>query len=138
MLCPGCGSEYEEPLAECEVCGAGLAGGGTSDEAQADVLRRVHIAESLPDANDVKDALEAQGFIATVRVDLADDADEPDPEARPSVWVLESQAEKAIRLIIAHQGEPGADPDWACPGCGEEIEGQFTECWQCGTSRPLS
>jgi hypothetical protein len=26
---------------------------------------------------------------------------------------------------------------WHCPRCGEEIEGQFYACWQCGTQRPL-
>jgi lambda repressor-like predicted transcriptional regulator len=25
---------------------------------------------------------------------------------------------------------------WKCDPCGEEIEGQFTECWKCGKSRP--
>lgn len=25
---------------------------------------------------------------------------------------------------------------WKCPGCGELIEGQFTECWQCGAAGP--
>ena len=24
---------------------------------------------------------------------------------------------------------------WQCSGCGETLEAQFTECWQCGTSR---
>jgi predicted RNA-binding Zn-ribbon protein involved in translation (DUF1610 family) len=25
---------------------------------------------------------------------------------------------------------------WACPGCGEQIEGQFDACWKCGGARP--
>ena len=25
---------------------------------------------------------------------------------------------------------------WKCDPCGEEIEGQFTECWKCGKGRP--
>jgi hypothetical protein len=25
---------------------------------------------------------------------------------------------------------------WKCGSCGEDIEGQFTECWNCGASRP--
>ena len=24
---------------------------------------------------------------------------------------------------------------WQCAACGEESEGQFTECWRCGQSR---
>lgn len=38
-------------------------------------------------------------------------------------------------------GTPFARPDhggpWTCPNCTEEIEGQFTDCWKCGTSRPV-
>lgn len=30
--------------------------------------------------------------------------------------------------------EPG--PPWVCPRCGEECEGQFAQCWHCGTDRP--
>jgi predicted amidophosphoribosyltransferase len=26
---------------------------------------------------------------------------------------------------------PSDAPPWKCPTCGEEIEGQFTECWNC-------
>lgn len=26
---------------------------------------------------------------------------------------------------------------WTCPSCGETVEGQFAECWKCGTSRAL-
>jgi len=28
--------------------------------------------------------------------------------------------------------------NWKCAGCGEEIEGQFTECWKCGAERPVA
>ena len=27
---------------------------------------------------------------------------------------------------------------WKCDSCGEEIEGQFTECWKCGEIRPAA
>jgi len=26
---------------------------------------------------------------------------------------------------------------WKCDSCHEDIEGQFTECWKCGQSRPV-
>jgi hypothetical protein len=28
-------------------------------------------------------------------------------------------------------------PSWNCDSCREVIEGQFTECWKCGKSRPI-
>ncbi len=27
-------------------------------------------------------------------------------------------------------------PAWRCDSCGEEVEGQFSECWKCGTACP--
>lgn len=27
-------------------------------------------------------------------------------------------------------------PPWKCAQCGEECEGQFTQCWRCGADRP--
>lgn len=33
--------------------------------------------------------------------------------------------------LNANTGSP-----WKCPECGEEVDGQFTNCWQCGTNRP--
>jgi hypothetical protein len=130
MLCPDCGVDNDEAAPECAACGAGLAADPGPARPDAAEVRRVHVAETLGDAVAVKDALQAEGFAAAVR--------EGDDDAGPSVWVPDLQAEKAVRLIIAHFGEaqPGPGEDWTCPGCGEEIEGQFTECWQCASARP--
>ncbi|MGH2720648.1 MAG: hypothetical protein ACRDJO_03475 [Actinomycetota bacterium] len=133
MLCPDCGTENDDAALDCAACGAGLAGDPVPAGPKAAEVRRVHVAETLADAVAVKEALETEGFAAAVREEDGDGAG-------PSVWVPELQAEKAVRLIIAHFGEAEAAgaPDWTCPGCAEEIEGLFTECWQCGTARPLS
>src|SRR4051812_38049211 len=34
--------------------------------------------------------------------------------------------------------EVNSDPAvaWKCQECGEELEGQFTSCWNCGKSKP--
>jgi hypothetical protein len=32
-----------------------------------------------------------------------------------------------------NQGE--SRPPWTCPDCGEEIEGQFVQCWNCDKIR---
>ncbi|MGH2688586.1 MAG: hypothetical protein ACRDKW_07245 [Actinomycetota bacterium] len=132
MLCAHCGAENDVAALDCAACGAEFGDDAVPAGPEADEVRRVHVAETTADAVAVKEALEAEGFAAAVR--------EGDDHAGPSVWVPELQAEKAVRLIIAHFGEAEAAgaPDWTCPGCAEEIEGVFTECWQCGTVRPFS
>ena len=50
------------------------------------------------------------------------------PQAKPIV-------EQFIRSASAGFTPRSASP-WRCPGCGEMIEPQFTDCWNCQTSRP--
>ncbi len=58
----------------------------------------------------------------------------PPTECRPELWVVEdsqaAKAEEAIKAALSFD-EP-AGPAWNCPECGERIESQFTQCWQCG------
>ena len=108
-------------------------------DSRSHAMRRVHIARTLADAHIVKDVLEDHGFacvlkgehLVGLRGEIPFDAD-----SLPSVWVPESQAERAIRVVTDAQGGPSEAGDWICPNCDEEIEGQFTDCWQCGTPRP--
>jgi len=54
------------------------------------------------------------------------------PATAPSVWVNDEDAPRAQEILSrrrpAHDAPP---PPWVCPDCGEEIEGQFSECWRC-------
>ncbi|MEE8428490.1 MAG: DUF2007 domain-containing protein [Gammaproteobacteria bacterium] len=58
----------------------------------------------------------------------------PPTECQPELWVVESaqaaKAEAAIKAALSPNESAG--PGWSCPACGEQIESQFTQCWQCG------
>lgn len=64
----------------------------------------------------------------------------PWTEAWPEIWLLDARDEERAHKLLA----PFEDPDvgaaearsWTCPGCGERIEGQFTQCWSCGAAAP--
>ncbi|MBL8040573.1 MAG: DUF2007 domain-containing protein [Chthonomonas sp.] len=57
------------------------------------------------------------------------------PEFWPEIWVNEADRDQAIDLIQEFQaGTPSGTP-WTCTSCGEEIEGQFDACWNCGAER---
>jgi hypothetical protein len=65
------------------------------------------------------------------------------PETSPSVWVLDDADYDHAGEIISNFEAEGINDnleimEWKCSKCGETNEGQFSECWQCGTSRPLS
>ena len=61
----------------------------------------------------------------------------PVNECWPQVWVVdEADLQRAARLIRETLPRDGADgAPWACPGCGEVLEAQFAQCWQCGARR---
>ncbi|HVQ37086.1 MAG TPA: DUF2007 domain-containing protein [Pyrinomonadaceae bacterium] len=58
-------------------------------------------------------------------------------EASPELWILKDEdylrARSTLDTWRATRIEAGAP--WACAQCGENIEGQFTSCWQCGNER---
>jgi hypothetical protein len=58
-------------------------------------------------------------------------------ETWPELWVGELDFDRAQELIELELHGPGLEePPWTCRACGEEIEGQFAECWSCGRARP--
>jgi len=47
-----------------------------------------------------------------------------------------SQYEEAKQIVDEALKPSETDlTEWECSNCQEEIEGQFTECWNCGTSK---
>ncbi len=56
------------------------------------------------------------------------------------------RAEQVLRDFGAEGGMAGdagspeepapAGTSWNCPDCGQQVEGQFDACWNCGASRP--
>ncbi len=61
------------------------------------------------------------------------------PETLPAIWIEEADAEEALRIVRQHEDsglrriDVAPLPDWACPACGETVDGEFGECWNCRT-----
>jgi hypothetical protein len=53
-----------------------------------------------------------------------------------SLWVRREDLEPALKVLeqIQQQHEPDRQP-WRCAGCGEQHQGQFSSCWNCGQDR---
>ena len=61
--------------------------------------------------------------------------------AMPEIWVIRDDDEQPAKAIVARfeSGELREElpnEPWTCPKCGQMIEGQFTECWQCDLPDP--
>ncbi len=104
-------------------------------------MKRVYASHSPLLVGHMRNLLETEGIRCVVRnMGLVGGAGELPPTAVwPELWVERPvDYERAERIIREAQEERPAEEGWTCPGCGERLEGQFTECWQCGRSRPVN
>lgn len=108
-------------------------------------MKRVYVAKNPADAHLLKGLLEGERIEALVRGEFLWGArgEVPlTPETSPSVWVVnEVDYDRALEMVeefrLNEGGRPREGTEWTCGRCGEINEAPFTECWQCGTERPL-
>ena len=98
-------------------------------------MRRVFSSHDLVAAHHAKNLLEAEGIPAEVRNERLSSAmgELPPAECQAEVWVGPEDAGRAEQLL--REGKPVAGPAWICPACGERLEPQFSQCWNCGALR---
>jgi hypothetical protein len=61
--------------------------------------------------------------------------DIPFIEAGPQVWIDGIESAERAREVLAQADAAPVQPAWRCE-CGECIEGQFAQCWNCGRPAP--
>ena len=103
-------------------------------------MKQLHAARHAPEAHLIKGFLESNGIAAVVRGEFLTSGWGELPVDVCSVWVADdAQYERAHALLLAFLNGDIArelrDQYWRCSRCGEQLEGQFTSCWNCGASR---
>ncbi len=84
--------------------------------------------QSLLEANDIKCHLRNMNLTGGI-------GELPINECWPEVWVNDdSDFSSADTLIKVALSAAVQKEDWRCR-CGELIEGQFEQCWSCGSSQ---
>jgi hypothetical protein len=100
-------------------------------------MKRVFVSDSLAETGHLKTMLEQQGIGCFVKNEqlLGAMGDVPFLECAPEIWVYNDAEAAAARSIIDDLTAPGETHDpWRCQACGENNEGQYAACWQCGAS----
>jgi hypothetical protein len=100
------------------------------------MVAKLRTAPNLFIASLWADWLTAHGVSASVQSRYANGAmgELPVTECAPMVWIDDAaQLPRAELLLDALQAPHG--PPWQCPRCGEAIEGEFAQCWNCGMRR---
>ena len=102
-------------------------------------MQRVFCDSDLVLSGLVRSVLETAGIHCLVRNQYLTGAlgELPVNECWPQVWVVsDDDAPRALRLIAQTLPRDGAHGEcWTCPDCGEQLEAQFGQCWQCGAWR---
>jgi len=107
-------------------------------------MKQVYIAQDPPDAHLLAGILEQYGISCEIRGEELWGARGALPisqDTLPTIWIHDDdRIEEAKKLVQQYENKTltantGNSP-WQCPNCCEEIEAQYTDCWQCGTSRP--
>ena len=83
-------------------------------------------------------ALRAAGIDCEVRNTTLSGAlgEIPFLECAPQVWIHNALDEARARELITQLRSPVAGDPWICEKCGEVLEPQFSQCWNCGAGRP--
>ena len=82
-------------------------------------------------------ALRAAGIDCEVRNTVLSGAlgEIPFLECAPQIWIRNPLDEARARELIERLRTPVAGEPWTCNRCGEVLEPQFAQCWNCGTPR---
>ncbi len=101
-------------------------------------MKKVYSSEYGFMMDRIKGVLEEEGINCMVKnLNLAGAMGELPPlECWPEIWILHDEDYDHANTIIEDMTKESnkCRSAWICH-CGEKIEGQFTNCWSCGTDR---
>ncbi len=98
---------------------------------------KVFSAEVLALVENMKNVLNMYGIESYLRNQYLSAAigEIPPHEAWPQLWVSEQDFERAKEIIKDAETDSAESKEaFICSKCGEEVEGQFAECWNCGSA----
>ncbi len=103
------------------------------------IMKKLHTFHSWeqPMAGMFRELLATEGVACLVRNEQLSTAigEIPFVECFPELWVIDDEIYPRAKLLLEAwlKQSPEVAP-WTCPQCGEEIDGQFSSCWSCGSS----
>ncbi|PYP83658.1 MAG: hypothetical protein DMF61_22575 [Blastocatellia bacterium AA13] len=105
-------------------------------------MRMLVACKNIPQAGMLKELLIENGIACEVRGEYLSMAlgQIPFTECYPEIWVAGDEDFERAREILDEweSQEPSPRNSWICQGCGQENEGQFGSCWNCGRVEPAS
>ena len=99
-------------------------------------MRKIFTHENRLIVFNIRNLLEEQGIACQLRNEFSGGGvgDLAAFETWPELWVEDGDQARAEALL--DELDQDVPPAWHCAHCGEDNEGQFKICWQCG--RPMN
>ena len=101
-------------------------------------MKTVYSAPNLALVSIFRNILEAHGIRCRIKNEFLSSGlgEIPPIECWPQLCVEDDVFAEASRIVQENLAEDDQSAAWRCEACGEDIEGQFTQCWKCGKGRP--
>ncbi len=105
-------------------------------------MKQVYSAATIVDAQIILDHLQAAGFKVKLSGQVLVGAlGELPADISPSVWVLDNQDYLSARALVEELcmdlvNNNGTE-QWSCQNCGENLDANFGQCWNCGQEREI-
>ena len=101
-------------------------------------MKKVYSSEHGFMTEHIKEILEEEGIDCMIKnLNLSGAMGEIPPiECWPEIWILHDEDYNQANSIVEDLTKDSSEyqSSWICH-CGEKIEGQFTDCWNCGIAR---
>ena len=100
-------------------------------------MKKLTTSPSLVTINHYKNVLESEGIACRIKNEHLGSivGEMPFVEVWPELWVINDlDVDRARQLIDEDITAESPGTTWKCRRCGEENEGQFGACWNCGSS----
>jgi hypothetical protein len=98
-------------------------------------MKKLTTSPSLVTINHYKNLLESEGIACRIKNEHLGSivGEMPFVEVWPELWVINDlDVDRARQLIDEDITAESPGVTWKCKRCGEENEGQFGACWNCG------
>lgn len=99
-------------------------------------MKKVATASTVLMINHYRNILVAEGIPCQIRNDQLNQilGEMPFTEVWPELWVENDlDFDRAKQLLDEAIIQESPERSWRCKKCGEENEGQFAACWNCGS-----
>lgn len=102
-------------------------------------MKRLYTDQNSLMVGNIKNILENNGIACIIKnfMLVGGLGELPPTVCSTELWVLDDEKYNDAEIILKNIFSDNKQnlSEWKCINCGETVEGQFTECWNCGKSK---